>query len=163
MSSGAQAGQVWFPSTAYKTAQAINDFNRGENLPLIIFANWRGFSGGARDMFDEVLKFGSMIVDALRVYRHPVMVYIPPHAELRGGSWVVIDPSINPDMMELYADKDSRGGVLEPPGICEVKYKATDKKLLMQKNDHVIKSLHAALNEAKAKEVRLALRDVPTQ
>ncbi|CAM9982609.1 unnamed protein product, partial [Hapterophycus canaliculatus] len=46
----AQAGQVWFPDSAYKTAQAINDFNRGENLPLMIFANWRGFSGGTRDM-----------------------------------------------------------------------------------------------------------------
>ena len=42
-----QAGQVWFPNSAYKTAQAIKDFNR-EELPLIIFANWRGFSGGMR-------------------------------------------------------------------------------------------------------------------
>lgn len=25
-----QAGQVWFPNSAYKTAQAINDFNNGE-------------------------------------------------------------------------------------------------------------------------------------
>lgn len=41
---------MWFPDSAYKTAQAINDFNRGENLPLMIFANWRGFSGGTRDM-----------------------------------------------------------------------------------------------------------------
>ena len=40
-----QAGQVWYPDSAYKTAQVIQDFNRGENLPLIIFANWRGFSG----------------------------------------------------------------------------------------------------------------------
>ena len=30
-----------------------------EGLPCIIFANWRGFSGGQRDMFDEVLKVGS--------------------------------------------------------------------------------------------------------
>ena len=42
-----QAGQVWFPDSAYKTAQAINDFNK-EELPLIIFANWRGFSGGMK-------------------------------------------------------------------------------------------------------------------
>lgn len=105
-------------------------------------------------MFNEVLKFGSMIVDALRVYRHPVMVYIPPQAELRGGSWVVIDPSINPNMMELYADKESRGGVLEPPGICEVKYKEGDKRLLMQKNDITLKQLHAELQEAKDKGVR---------
>jgi Carboxyl transferase domain len=34
--------------------QAIRDLNC-EGLPLIIFANWRGFSGGQRDMFDEVL------------------------------------------------------------------------------------------------------------
>ena len=34
-----QAGQVWFPDSAFKTAQAIGDMNR-EGLPLIIFANW---------------------------------------------------------------------------------------------------------------------------
>lgn len=44
-----QAGQVWFPDSAYKTAQAIKDFNR-EELPLMIFANWRGFSGGMKGM-----------------------------------------------------------------------------------------------------------------
>ena len=96
-----QPGQVWFPDSAYKTAQAIQDFNN-EGLPLIIFANWRGFSGGQRDMFNEVLKYGAFIVDALVDYRQPVFVYIPPCAELRGGSWVVVDPTINSDMMEMY-------------------------------------------------------------
>ncbi len=42
-----QAGQVWFPDSAYKTAQAIKDFHR-EELPLFLFANWRGFSGGMK-------------------------------------------------------------------------------------------------------------------
>ena len=42
-----QAGQVWYPDSAFKTAQAIEDMNR-EDLPLFIFANWRGFSGGMR-------------------------------------------------------------------------------------------------------------------
>lgn len=60
------------------------------------------------DMYDQILKFGAYIVDALRVFRQPVLVYIPPHAELRGGSWVVIDPTINPLCMELYADRESR-------------------------------------------------------
>ena len=64
-----QAGQVWYPDSAYKTAQAIKDFGRGENLPLMIFANWRGFSGGTRDMAGEILKFGAMIVDALVEYK----------------------------------------------------------------------------------------------
>lgn len=53
--------------------QAIRDLNT-EGLPLFIFANWRGFSGGQRDMYDEVLKFGSDIVTALVDYRQPVFV-----------------------------------------------------------------------------------------
>jgi acetyl-CoA carboxylase/biotin carboxylase 1 len=142
---GWQAGQVWFPDSAYKTATAINDFNNGEQLPLFVFANWRGFSGGTRDMYNEVLKFGAMIVDALREYKQvstltptplllrrdswwhpeasrpiimaranmwrvvcvwgqqPVFVYIPPGGELRGGAWVVVDPTINLEYMEMYA------------------------------------------------------------
>lgn len=44
-------GQVWFPDSSYKTAQAIKDFNR-EGLPLMIFANWRGFSGGMKGEID---------------------------------------------------------------------------------------------------------------
>ncbi|EMP37706.1 Acetyl-CoA carboxylase [Chelonia mydas] len=55
-----QAGQVWFPDSAFKTAQAIKDFNR-EGLPLMVFANWRGFSGG---MKDEALA-GTTIASAL--------------------------------------------------------------------------------------------------
>jgi Carboxyl transferase domain len=55
-----EAGCVWFPNSAYKTAQTINDF-RIIDLPLIVFTNWRGFSGCQRDMFDEVLKYGSLI------------------------------------------------------------------------------------------------------
>lgn len=38
---------------------------------------------------------GSLIVEALRVYRQPVTVYLPPGAELRGGAWVVVDGQIN--------------------------------------------------------------------
>lgn len=90
-----------FPDSAYKTAQAISDFNYGEELPLMIFASWRGFSGGMRDMFDEVLKYGSYIVDNLRKYRQPVMVYLPPFSELRGGAWVVLDPTINAGMLTI--------------------------------------------------------------
>lgn len=44
-----------------------------------------------------------------------------PNGELRGGAWVVLDPSINPEQMEMYADEEARGGVLEPEGIVEIK------------------------------------------
>jgi acetyl-CoA carboxylase/biotin carboxylase 1 len=59
-------------------------------------------------MFDMVIKFGSYIVDALHQYRQPVLIYIPPNGELRGGAWVVLDTKINAEYMEMYADKDSR-------------------------------------------------------
>jgi len=123
-----EAGGVWYPNSAFKTAQAINDFNYGEQLPLMILANWRGFSGGQRDMYNEVLKYGSYIVDALVKFEQPVFIYIPPFGELRGGSWVVVDPTINPTAMEMYADIEARGGVLEPEGIIGIKYRK-DKQL----------------------------------
>ena len=123
-----EAGGVWYPNSAFKTAQAINDFNYGEQLPLMILANWRGFSGGQRDMYNEVLKYGSFIVDALVKFEQPVFIYIPPFGELRGGSWVVVDPTINSTAMEMYADVEARGGVLEPEGIIGIKYRK-DKQL----------------------------------
>lgn len=135
-----QAGQVWFPDSAYKTAQAIKDFNR-EELPLIIFANWRGFSGGMRDMYGEILKYGAYIVDGLVEYKQPVFVYIPPFGELRGGAWVVVDPKINPDVMEMYADKDSRGGVLEPEGTVAVQFKQRDLVQTMKRIDPLYNEL----------------------
>jgi hypothetical protein len=62
--------------------------------------------------YDEVLKYGSKIVDGLSSYTQPIFVYIVPNGELRGGAWVVLDPSINPAHMQMYADVDSRAGVL---------------------------------------------------
>ncbi|GFR75467.1 acetyl-CoA carboxylase [Elysia marginata] len=135
-----QAGQVWFPDSAYKTAQAIQDFSH-EELPLFIFANWRGFSGGMKDMYDQVVKFGSYIVDALREYTHPIFIYVPPYAELRGGSWVVVDPLINPDYMEMYADSLSRGGVLEAEGTVEIKFKVKDVEKCIRRLDKETKQL----------------------
>uniref|UniRef100_G1QLR1 acetyl-CoA carboxylase n=1 Tax=Nomascus leucogenys TaxID=61853 RepID=G1QLR1_NOMLE len=141
-----QAGQVWFPDSAYKTAQAIKDFNR-EKLPLMIFANWRGFSGGMKDMYDQVLKFGAYIVDGLRQYKQPILIYIPPYAELRGGSWVVIDATINPLCIEMYADKESRGGVLEPEGTVEIKFRKKDLIKSMRRIDPAYKKLMEQLGE----------------
>jgi len=143
-----QAGCVWFPNSAYKTAQAINDF-RTEDLPLIIFANWRGFSGGQRDMFDEVLKYGSLIVDAFVAYEQPVFVFIPPHAEVRGGAWVVLDSSINSSVMEMYAASDSaRGGVLEANGTASVKYRKADLITSMHRIDDSLIAMDAKLKDA---------------
>ncbi|KNC83894.1 hypothetical protein SARC_03882 [Sphaeroforma arctica JP610] len=142
-----QAGQVWFPDSAFKTAQSISDIDK-EGLPLIIFANWRGFSGGMRDMLDEVLKFGAQIVSALKDFQQPVLIYIPPYGELRGGAWVVVDPAINPDMMEMYCDQDARGGVLEPEGTVSVKFRWGDQLKVMLQNDAVYADLIKQRKEA---------------
>ncbi|CAC5416434.1 ACACA [Mytilus coruscus] len=146
-----QAGQVWFPDSAYKTAQALKDFNR-EELPIIIFANWRGFSGGMKDMYDQVLKFGSYIVDALVEYKQPIMIYIPPNGELRGGAWVVVDPSINPTHMEMFADQLSRGGVLEPEGTVEIKFREKDLITTMKRIDPVTRKIVENLNSPELSE-----------
>lgn len=140
-----EAGQVWYPNSAFKTAQAINDFNNGEQLPLMILANWRGFSGGQRDMYNEVLKYGSFIVDALVDFKQPIFTYIPPNGELRGGSWVVVDPTINKDMMEMYADVDSRAGVLEPEGMVGIKYRRDKLLATMARLDPTYAELKAKL------------------
>ena len=144
-----QAGGVWFPDSAYKTAQALKDFNR-EGLPCIVFANWRGFSGGQRDMFDEVLKFGSMIVDALVAYQQPLFFYIPPFAELRGGAWVVVDSTINSDAMEFYAAEDARGGVLEAAGAASIKFRDRDIVATAHRLDHVLARLDQDVKACKA-------------
>ncbi|THZ98158.1 acetyl-CoA carboxylase acc1 [Aureobasidium pullulans] len=138
-----EAGGVWYPNSAFKTAQAIRDFNNGEQLPLMILANWRGFSGGQRDMYNEVLKYGSYIVDALVKYEQPIFVYIPPFGELRGGSWVVVDPTINPQYMEMYADEESRGGVLEPEGIVGIKFRKEKQLETMARLDPTYGELKA--------------------
>ncbi|KAF4472190.1 acetyl- carboxylase [Fusarium albosuccineum] len=142
-----EAGGVWYPNSAFKTAQAINDFNNGEQLPLMILANWRGFSGGQRDMYNEVLKYGSFIVDALVKYEQPIFIYIPPFGELRGGSWVVVDPTINPTAMEMYADVESRGGVLEPDGIIGIKYRKDKQVQTMSRMDPTYAGLKKQLED----------------
>lgn len=142
-----EAGGVWYPNSAFKTAQALNDFNHGEQLPVMILANWRGFSGGQRDMYNEVLKFGSYIVDALVKYKKPIFVYIPPLGELRGGSWVVVDPTINPQFMEMYADEEARGGVLEPEGIVNIKYRREKQLETMARLDPQYGALRKQLGD----------------
>jgi len=86
-------------------------------------------------MYEQVIKFGALIVDGLREYKQPVIIYIPPNGELRGGAWVVVDPTINERYMEMYADSESRGGVLEAEGTVEIKYRHKDLVISMHRLD----------------------------
>ena len=150
-----QAGQVWFPDSAAKTAQAMEEFDR-EGLPMFILANWRGFSGGQRDLFEGVLQMGSLIVEQLRRYRQPVFVYLPPGAELRGGAWAVVDSQINKHQIEMYADPTARGGVLEPEGMVEIKFRERDMKKMMHRVDPEIQKLKGAEADISAISAREA-------
>ena len=143
-----RAGQVWYPDSAFKTAQGIKDMI-AEDVPLMILANWRGFSGGMRDMFDEVLKFGALIVDSLRIFEQPVFVYIPPNGTLRGGAWVVVDPTINERHMEMFADPTARGGVLEVEGTTSVKFGKAHCVIAIHRLDAKTIALDAELAVAK--------------
>ena len=102
-------------------------------------------------MYEQVIKFGANIVDALREYRQPVIIYIPPNGELRGGAWVVVDPTINERYMEMYADNESRGGVLEAEGTVEIKYRLKD----------LVKSMHRL--DSKCIELKEKIKTVTNQ
>ena len=92
---------------------------------------------------------GSLIVDGLSAYKSPAFVYIVPNGELRGGAWVVLDPSINSNgMMEMYADTTSRAGVLEPEGIVEIKFRKAKVLQMMERLDDTYRSLKLASTDS---------------
>ncbi|KAH7276946.1 hypothetical protein KP509_39G027900 [Ceratopteris richardii] len=152
-----QAGQVWFPDSASKTAQALMDFNK-EGLPVFIMANWRGFSGGQRDLFEGILQAGSNIVENLRTYEHPVFVYLPKTGELRGGAWVVIDSKINPEEVEMFADTTAKAGVLEPEGLIEIKFRTKEILECMHRLDPEILKLKRDLQEKVTEDASMSIQ-----
>ena len=56
-----------------------------------------------------------------------------------------MDPSINPDAMEMYADEDARGGVLEPEGIVNIKFRRDKQLETMARLDPTYAELKASL------------------
>ena len=89
-----------------------------------MYCNYRGFSGGMKSMQQEILKFGSYIVDALSKYENPIVSYIGPYSELRGGTWVVTDSKINDlGLIQMFADPTAEGSIMEKNGILGLKYR----------------------------------------
>ncbi len=125
---------ILYPDTSYKISKTIRDCNV-EGIELLCIANWRGFSGGTRDMYDNVLDFGSMIVTELTYYNHKAIVYVPPYGELRGGSMVVFSKSINREYIKFYVAPSARINVLEANATKELKYKSSDKKKYSAKHN----------------------------
>ncbi len=121
-----QAGSVWHPDAAYKTAQMLFDFER-EGLPKVILANVKGFPGGSFDMGPgQITKFGAMIVESLvragqgRRLLKPTIVVVLPFGELRGGADVVIDSYLNRESLVMLMDEHGEMSVLPREGMYEV-------------------------------------------
>jgi len=58
-------------------------------------------------------------------------------------SQVVVDPTINPQYMEMYADEEARGGVLEPEGIVGIKFRKERQLEIMARLDPLYGELKA--------------------
>lgn len=58
-----------------------------------------------------------------------------------------MDPTINPDSMEMYADEDARGGVLEPEGIVNIKFRRDKQLETMARLDTTYAELKASLSD----------------
>lgn len=72
----------------------------------------------------------------------------------------MLDPSINPQHMEMYADKEARGGVLEPEGIVEIKYRKDKVLATMARLDSEYAQLKAASTDTtKSAEEQTAAKE----
>jgi len=60
---------------------------------------------------------------------------------------VVFDTTINPQKNEIYAQEDTRGGVLEPEGIVGIKYRKEKQLETMARNDPTYGALKRKLND----------------
>jgi len=60
---------------------------------------------------------------------------------------VVVDPTINSEYMEMYADEESRGGVLEADGTVDVKFRKDDILATAHRTDSVLMKLRSELEE----------------
>lgn len=133
-----QSPNILYPDTSYKIAKTCHDVNI-EELPLVIICDWRGFSGGTRDMHSNILDFGSMIISNLTYFKQQIYIYVPPYSQLRGGSMVVFSKSINPKNICFCISKDARINVLEPAATKELKYKQLDINKYAKENNIDIK------------------------
>lgn len=110
---------VMFCETAEKIARAIEDFNN-EKVDVLIIANWKGFSGSTTSMFKGIMKTGADIIKNLTNFRQKIIVYLPPHGELRGGTYVVFDKKINQNI-HIIAHPTAGVGIIQPDGLREIK------------------------------------------
>ena len=67
-----------------------------------------------------------------------------------------MDPTINPQAMEMYADEESRGGILEPEGIVGIKVRKDRQIENMGRLDSVYAELKRASTDKNLNAAGLA-------
>lgn len=78
--------------------------------------------------------------------------------QLRGGAWVVVDPTINENVMEMWCDDTARGGVLEAAGAASIKFRNQDQVNVAHRLDKTLQELDARAAETKEEEVLAKLQ-----
>ncbi|KAI5190386.1 acetyl-CoA carboxylase / biotin carboxylase 1 [Nematocida minor] len=124
---------VLLPESSKKIAQSIEDFSL-ESLPILILLNWKGFSAGHLDMFNGILQNGSDIVRSMEKSQSKMFAYLPPHSELRGGSWVVFDKKIG-NRIKFTAHPTAKGSVIHPDGLSKIKCKQAELSSTLDLSD----------------------------
>ena len=72
---------------------------------------------------------------------------------------MVVDSTINADVMEFYAAEDARGGVLEAAGAASIKFRDRDVVQTAHRIDHVLMEYDRLLKELKMKDVSTSVND----
>lgn len=70
----------------------------------------------------------------------------------------MVDPTINPEKMEMYSDSQGRGGVLEATGVTEVKFKTRDCIAVMHMRDPELIQLSEQVRNLKDKNQILEIQ-----
>jgi acetyl/propionyl-CoA carboxylase alpha subunit/acetyl-CoA carboxylase carboxyltransferase component len=140
------------PASAFKVARHIRNLDR-EGLPLIFNASISGFMPRRQDQIEGVVPAGARILDALRVFSQPALIYTPPGGQLWGGAWVVMDRGVNPNIA-MAADHTAAMGILGSQGAISVPLIDREVRQLAMRDPRI-----ARLNE----QIRQQSSDVARQ
>ncbi|KAI5160106.1 hypothetical protein NEAUS03_0878 [Nematocida ausubeli] len=84
-------------------------------------------------MFNGVLQNGSEIVRSMEDSDSKIFTYLPPKAELRGGSWVVFDKKIG-NKIKSAAHPTAKGSVIHPDGLSKIKCKQEELAAILEES-----------------------------
>merc|ERR1711994_66230 len=70
-----------------------------------------------------------------------------------------VDPKINEACMEMYADPDARGGVLEAEGLVSIKLRLREQRVMMDRLDPEMKDLQQQLSTGSTDTIKNKMKE----